>query len=76
LKRGKNLVRPNLSENFLEIKNVIRNWIHKYGTLPGMPAANLMLRLGTGRDLRPCTNLEGVDRQQDQNSMKRFELDI
>jgi hypothetical protein len=59
----------------LEIKNVIRNWIHKYGTLTGMPAANLM-RLGTGRDLRPCTNLEGVDRQQDQDSMKLFELDI
>lgn len=54
---------------------MIRNWIHKYGTLTGMPAANLM-RLGTGRDLRPCTNLEGVDRQQDQDSMKLFELDI
>jgi len=60
---------------FLEIKNMIRNWIHKYGTLPGMPAAD-KLRLGTGRDLCACSNFAGVDRQQDQNSMKRFELDI
>jgi hypothetical protein len=65
----------NLSEYFLEIKDVIRSWIHKCRTFPGVPTANL-LRLGTGGDLCGCSTFEGVDRRQDQNGLKRFELDI
>jgi hypothetical protein len=65
----------NLSEYFLEIKDVIQSWRHKCRIFPGVPTANL-LRLGTGGDLCGCSIFESVDRQQDQNSMKRFELDI
>jgi hypothetical protein len=34
------------------------------------------MRLDIGCDLSACTTVEGVDRQQDQNSIQRFELDI
>jgi hypothetical protein len=71
----KNLFAQYLSDYFLETTLMIRSWIRKCRTFPGVPAANLM-RLDIGCDLSACTTVEGVDRQQDQNSIQRFELDI
>jgi hypothetical protein len=54
---------------------MIRSWIHNTGTFPAMPAAKLM-RPGTGWNLCTCSSLDRAGQVQDQNDMKRFELDI
>ena len=63
----------NLSEVFLEIKNVLRSSIHNRRSYTGMPTARLTP--GTsGWDLCAYRSLDGVDRQENQDGQERFEL--